>query len=82
MRGSQPRLPPHWTAQAAALAESGGYRHFRLLGRRGRGSERAIELSALLDPGFRLVVPLQRLRDRLCWHPGWQQLPDQGSGQG
>lgn len=75
MSRSQPRLPPHWTAQAAALSESGGHRHFRLLGARGRGSERAIELSALLDPAFRLVVPLKQLRDQRHWLPGWQQLP-------
>ncbi|QPN58071.1 1-(5-phosphoribosyl)-5-[(5-phosphoribosylamino)methylideneamino]imidazole-4-carboxamide isomerase [Synechococcus sp. CBW1107] len=68
-------MPPHWTAQTASLCESGGHRHFRLLGLRGHGRGRAIELSALLDPSFRLVVPLQRLRDRRHWLPGWQRLP-------
>jgi len=34
-----------------------------------------VELAALLDPGFRLLVPLRELRDRRLWQPGWQSLP-------
>jgi phosphoribosylformimino-5-aminoimidazole carboxamide ribotide isomerase len=41
---------------------------------RGRGGQRAAELSALLAPAFRLVVPLAELQDRRLWQPGWQQL--------
>lgn len=63
-----------WTAQPASLSISGGYRHFRLLGQRGRGGERAVELAAVLQGGFRLVVPLRHLRDRQLWQPGWQSL--------
>jgi phosphoribosylformimino-5-aminoimidazole carboxamide ribotide isomerase len=63
-----------WTAQPAALASSGGYRHFALIGERGKGGERAVELAAVLERSFRLVVPLRSLRDRQLWQPGWQSL--------
>ncbi len=63
------------TATAAALGRSGGYRHFRLLGQRGQGGQRAVELAAVLDPVFRIVIPVQELRNRQLWQPGWQQLP-------
>jgi phosphoribosylformimino-5-aminoimidazole carboxamide ribotide isomerase len=69
------RLSPAYTAQPAALQRTGGYRHFRLLGERGRGRERSAELMAVLNPRCRLVVPLQQLRDRQLWQPGWQPLP-------
>ena len=69
------RIGPAHTAQPAALDRSGGHRHFRLLSERGRGEQRAVELAALLDPGFRIVVPLRELRDRRLWQPGWQSLP-------
>ncbi len=69
------RMPRHWTAQAASLDRSGGYRHFALLGERGKGTERAAELEAVLQRSFRLVVPLRELRNRRLWQPGWQQLP-------
>ena len=69
------RPSPAYTAQAAALASSGGYRHFRRVGERGRGPQRCLELAALLDPAFRLLVPLRELRNRQLWQPGWQQLP-------
>lgn len=68
------RLSPAYTAQPAVLASSRGYRHFRLLGERGRGRERRMELAAVLEPGFRLLVPLAQLRDRQLWQPGWQPL--------
>ena len=69
------RLSSHWTAQGAALAQTGGYRHFALLGQRGKGAERAVELQAVLARGWRLVVPLKELRRRELWQPGWQPLP-------
>jgi phosphoribosylformimino-5-aminoimidazole carboxamide ribotide isomerase len=69
-----PKLPQHWTAQPPALAGSCGLRHFRLLGEQGRGRERAARLQALLDPAVRLLIPLQQLRDRRLWQPGWQSL--------
>lgn len=69
------RPSPAYTAQAAALASSGGYRHFRRVGERGRGPQRCLELAAVLDPAFRLLVPLRELRNRQLWQPGWQQLP-------
>ena len=69
------RLSPAYTAQSAALGHIGGYRHFRLLGERGRGRQRAAELVAVLDASFRLVVPLRDLRNRELWQPGWQPLP-------
>ena len=69
------KLSRHWTAQPAALSGSGGFRHFSLVGERGRGQERCVELEAVLQRGFRCLVPLRQLRDRGLWQPGWQQLP-------
>ena len=63
-----------WTAQPAVLASTRGYRHFALIGERGRGGDRAVELTAVLERSFRLVVPLTQLRDRQFWQPGWQSL--------
>jgi phosphoribosylformimino-5-aminoimidazole carboxamide ribotide isomerase len=56
-------------------SSAGGFRHFRLIGERGRGQQRAVELAAVLEPGFRLLVPLAQLRDHQLWQPGWQSLP-------
>lgn len=73
------KLPAAWTAQPERAQRSGGYRHFAVLGQRGRGRRRTLELQAVLDPGYRLLVPLAELRDSDAWRPGWQQLPqDQG----
>jgi hypothetical protein len=36
-----------------------------------------LELQAVLDPGYRLLVPLVELRDRHAWQPGWQRLPQE-----
>ena len=69
------KLPLNWTAQAAALADTAGLRHFRLLGEQGKGAARAVRLQAVLDGEVRLLVPLHRLRDRGLWQPGWQSLP-------
>ncbi|MCP9929926.1 TIGR02450 family Trp-rich protein [Cyanobium sp. AMD-g] len=74
------KLPAAWTAQPGRAECSGGYRHFAVLGQRGRGRGRTLELQAVLDPGYRLLVPLAELRDSDAWRPGWQQLPqEQGS---
>jgi phosphoribosylformimino-5-aminoimidazole carboxamide ribotide isomerase len=70
----QPKLPLHWTAQAPILQLSGGYRHFALLGQRGRGRDRHVELEAVLERSVRLLVPLRDLRNRSLWQPGWQSL--------
>jgi phosphoribosylformimino-5-aminoimidazole carboxamide ribotide isomerase len=70
-----PKLPQHWTAQPSALGQTGGFRHFRVLGEQGRGISRAVRLRAVLDPRVRLVVPVGQLRDRGLWQPGWQPLP-------
>ena len=64
-----------WTAQPASLQNTGGYRHFERIGERGRGSERAVELAAVLQRRFRIVVSLHQLGDRRLWQPGWQRLP-------
>lgn len=69
------RLSAAYTAQPAVLATTRGYRHFSLLGERGKGRGRTAELQAVLDRGFRLLVPVQELRRRELWQPGWQQLP-------
>ena len=50
------KLSAAWTCQPARAAGCGGYRHFALLGLRGRGRERTLELQAVLDPTFRLLV--------------------------
>jgi phosphoribosylformimino-5-aminoimidazole carboxamide ribotide isomerase len=76
------KLPAAWTAQPAQAARTGGYRHFALLGQRGRGPARTAELEAVLDRGFRLLVPLSELRDRQAWLPGWQRLPPDPSAGG
>ncbi|MBM5790588.1 MAG: 1-(5-phosphoribosyl)-5-[(5-phosphoribosylamino)methylideneamino]imidazole-4-carboxamide isomerase [Cyanobacteria bacterium M_surface_10_m1_298] len=68
------KLPQQWTAQSAALALSRGYRHFRVVGEQGKGPSRALEIEAILNRAVRLVVPLQHLRDRGLWQPGWQSL--------
>jgi phosphoribosylformimino-5-aminoimidazole carboxamide ribotide isomerase len=70
-----PKLPPNWTAQPAALEQTGGFRHFQVLGEQGKGSSRAVRLQAVLDGAVRLLVPLGQLRDRGLWQPGWQPLP-------
>ncbi len=69
------RPSPAYTALPAMRSSAGGFRHFRLIGERGRGQQRAVELAAVLEPGFRLLVPLAQLRDRQLWQPGWQSLP-------
>lgn len=71
------KLSAALTCQPARAAGCGGYRHFALLGQRGRGRERTVELQAVLDPGYRLLVPQRELRDRAAWLPGWQRLPRQ-----
>ncbi|MFY8148106.1 MAG: 1-(5-phosphoribosyl)-5-[(5-phosphoribosylamino)methylideneamino]imidazole-4-carboxamide isomerase [Prochlorococcaceae cyanobacterium] len=56
-----------------------GYRHFVVVGQRGRlrgpAQQRALELEAVLERGFRLVVPLAELRDPRRWRSGWHSLP-------
>lgn len=69
------KLPRAWTAQPASAERCGGYRHFTLVGERGRGRQRLVELEAVLERGFRLLVPASELRDRDAWLPGWRQLP-------
>jgi phosphoribosylformimino-5-aminoimidazole carboxamide ribotide isomerase len=69
------RPSPAYTAQPAALARSGGFRHFRLVGERGRGRQRSVELAAVLDGSFRLLLPLAELANRELWQPGWHPLP-------
>ena len=75
------RLATAWTAQPPLLGQTRGYRHFALVGERGRGAERAVELQAVLERGWRLMVPLRELRNRQLWQPGWQQLPPAPSMQ-
>ena len=80
------RLSSGYTAQRAVLAHTSGYRHFRLIGERrlrgpGQPGQRAVELAAVLKPDFRLVVPIQDLRDRQFWQPGWHPLPQRPAMQ-
>ncbi len=69
------RLSAAYTAQSAVLHRTGGYRHFALLGERGKGEGRTAELQAVLDRSLRLLVPVAELRRRELWQPGWQPLP-------
>ncbi|WP_216904479.1 TIGR02450 family Trp-rich protein [Synechococcus sp. CCY 9618] len=69
------KLPAAWTAQPAQADRNGGYRHFALVGIRGKRKERSAELEAVLARGFRLLIPLDELFDRAAWLPGWQPLP-------
>ena len=68
------RLPQRWTAQPVLSKRTQGYRHFQLLGEQGKGADRAARLEAVLERSYRLLVPLQELRDRSLWQPGWQSL--------
>ena len=68
------RLSSHWTAQPPVLLSTGGYRHFSCLGQRGKGTDKALELEAVLNRNFRIVVAVKELRQRCLWQPGWQQL--------
>ncbi len=68
------RLSSNWTAQPPLLVQTCGYRHFRRLGERGKGPAKALELEAVLNRRFRLVVPVVDLRQQSLWQPGWQQL--------
>ena len=68
------RLSSNWTAQPPLLKQTCGYRHFRRLGERGKGPTKALELEAVLNRRFRLVVPVVELGQRNLWQPGWQQL--------
>jgi phosphoribosylformimino-5-aminoimidazole carboxamide ribotide isomerase len=68
------RLSSHWTAQPPVLDSTGGYRHFSCLGQRGKGTDKALELEAVLNRNFRIVVAVKELRQRCLWQPGWQQL--------
>ena len=68
------RLSSNWTAQPPLLKQTCGYRHFRRLGERGKGLTKALELEAVLNRRFRLVVPVVELDQRCLWQPGWHQL--------
>ena len=68
------RLSSNWTAQPPLLKQTCGYRHFRRLGERGKGPTKALELEAVLNRRFRLVVPVVELGQRSLWQPGWDQL--------
>ncbi len=57
-----------------------GYRHFRLVMQGGRGSQRWVELEAVLDAGTRIRVAWLDLNDRTQWHSGWRQIPPDDSG--
>ena len=78
------QLARHWTVQDRSLARSQGYRHFTLVGRRGRARDPiaacAAELEAVLQPGFRLLVPLPELHDPSLWCSGWLSLPAREDG--
>ena len=68
------RLSSNWTAQPPLLEQTCGYHHFRCLGERGEGPTKALELEAVLNRRFRLVVTVVELGQRNLWQPGWQQL--------
>ena len=53
-----------------------GYRHFVLITQGGRGSERWVELAAVLAPSHRQRVLWRDLNDRSLWSSGWQSIPD------
>lgn len=69
------RIGQAFTAQPAAARRLGGWRHFTVLGWRGRGRQRLAELQAVLDRQVRPMVALRELDDRSLWQPGWQPLP-------
>jgi tryptophan-rich hypothetical protein len=69
------KRPRAWTAQPAALERSGGFRHFALVREWGQGEGRRIELEAVLQRSFRLVLPPAELANREHWQSGWLRLP-------
>jgi tryptophan-rich hypothetical protein len=52
-----------------------GYRHFRLVLQGGKGTQRWVELEAVLDASTRTRIAWRDLNDRERWQSGWQQLP-------
>ncbi|MEC8688212.1 MAG: TIGR02450 family Trp-rich protein [Cyanobacteriota bacterium] len=60
-----------WTSQAPVA----GYRHFSLITQGGRGTERWVELAAVLAPSHRERVLWSDLNDRSLWISGWQSIP-------
>ena len=60
----------HWTSVEQRL----GFRHFQLVAQGGKGSQRWIELEAVLKRGERLRVSLRELADRERWWPGLHQV--------
>ena len=64
------KLAQHWTSAEAQL----GFRHFRVVGQGGRGTERWVELASVLDPTQRLRLSLRDLRDPLQWSSGLQPV--------
>ena len=61
-----------WTSQDPV----GGYRHFQLVLKGGRGDQRWVELAAVLKPAYRERVRWHDLKDRSRWISGWQSIPE------
>ena len=67
------KLAQHWTSVEAQL----GFRHFRVVAQGGSGSERWVELAALLDSTKRLRVLVQVLKDLDHWLRGLQPVVEE-----
>ena len=50
-----------------------GWRHFRVLQKRGKGREAFVLLAATCDESSQLWVNLQNLKERRRWASGWLQ---------
>ena len=59
-----------WTSQRAV----GGYRHFQLVTQGGKGDQRWVELSAVLDTAHRERVLWRDINDAKHWCSGWLQI--------
>ena len=68
-----------WTRQDAAAGE---YRHFQVVLQGGRGSNRWVELAAVLNPQHRERVSFVDLRNPSQWRSGWHQIVEQESDAG
>ena len=65
-----------WTSRQPVA----GYRHFRLVLQGGKGSQRWVELAAVLDAGTRARIAWRDLHNREQWTSGWQRFPPDDDG--
>jgi tryptophan-rich hypothetical protein len=68
-------LGSKWTACEQVL----GWRHFQVVNRKNQGALVFAEIVAACDPGVRLWLNAQALKNPHLWQPGWQPLQTQAA---